>query len=568
MNQDWSIRAIDDSLAERLASEAGLSSVAAGLLLSRGVRSAEDARRFLSPELSDIPDPFSLPGMEAAAARIAAAVKGGERIAVFGDYDADGVTSTAILARFLSEVGAAPLTALPSRFGEGYGLTAQAVDDLKAGGATLIITVDNGTKAFEAIDHARSAGVDVVVTDHHETEGALPRAAAVVNPKREGSPAELANLCGAGVAFMTALAVRKLLREMELLPSPEPNLRRHLDLVAIGAIADSVELTGANRIFAKHGIAEISRSGKPGIRALMAVAGSDPAKLTPGAVAFGLAPRINAAGRLSDASRALTLLLSEDPEESAKIAGELDAANRRRQEVEEKIVSEAMAMLENDRDLPSRSAIVLSSEGWHIGVVGIVAAKIAQRFSRPAVVITRDAMPARGSARSFTGINVVEALASCGELLVKFGGHMMAAGLSIDARSIEPFAARFDEECARRSAEAGPARLVVDAEVSPGEITEELVSELAKLGPFGPGNPEPVLMLRSARVSGARIVGNGHLKLTAKCGGLSFDAIGFGMADSLPPGDSEVSLAFLPEINTWQGFSSVQLKLCALKPLS
>ena len=568
MPQKWIIHEVDEVRGRRLASEAGLHPVVAGLLLSRGICSADEAKKFLEPKLSDIPDPFSLSGMEEAASRIADAFEASERIAIFGDYDADGVTATAILSRFFAEAGFAPLTSLPSRFGEGYGLTSAAVDDLKDKGVTLIVTVDNGTRAFEAISHARAEGVDVVVTDHHDVGSSLPDAVAVVNPKREGSPGELLHLCGAGVAFMLTMALRKRLRERNRLASPEPNIRQHLDLVAIGAIADSVELVGANRIFAKHGLVEIARSKKSGIRALIEVAGSRADKLTPGAVAFQLAPRINAAGRLSDAGRALKLMLSDDESESSTIARELDAANRERQAVEERIVTEAMSILAADPRLPSRSAIVLSSDGWHVGVVGIVAAKIAQRFCRPAVVITRDSRPPRGSARSFTGINMVEALSSCGDLLVKFGGHAMAAGLSVEESSIEAFTERFDEACAALAPLTSPNSLSIDARVSADELTEELAAGIASMGPFGAGNPEPVLMLDEAEIVDRRIVGNGHLKLKLKSGGLIFNSIGFGMADSISPEARSVSAAFTPELNTWQGMTSLQLKLCALKPAS
>lgn len=567
MMHDWIITDRTEAAAASLAKAIGIPPVVAGILIARGIETPEAARRFLDPELADIPDPFALANMPKAAERVADAVARGETVGIFGDYDADGVTATALLARFLRETGAATVVALPSRFGEGYGLTSAAVDDLAARGATLIVTVDNGTRAFEAIRHAKGVGLDIVVTDHHDPDGELPQALAIVNPKLAGTPPALKHLSGCGVAFMLALGVRRLLRERGLLGDPEPNLRQHLDLVAVGSIADAVELTGANRIFARHGIAELARSGKRGLRALMDVAGSDPARLTPGTVAFQLAPRINAAGRLADAGRAFALLVAEDATEALSLARELDGANRERQQVEERILNEALAMAERGGNA-GRAAVVLASENWHVGVVGIVAAKIAERFGRPAVVITRDPRPARGSARSFGGINLVEALASCSDLLVAYGGHAMAAGLSVDAGSIDAFAERLDGVCAKLAATVAPRRLRLDAAIGAAEITGDLAAAIAKLGPFGAGNPEPALLLAGADVLDRRTVGNGHLKLRVRSQGLHFDAIGFGLAASFPEGAARVDLAFLPEFNTFQGITSVQLKLRALRPAS
>lgn len=568
MSQDWIIADVDDVAARQLAGATGLHRITARILINRGATEIDLTRRFLNPQLSDIPDPYLLPDMTQAISRIAMAIAKREQIAIYGDYDADGITGTAILTQFLREIGVSPIVALPSRFGEGYGLTPQAVAAFVKQGAHLIITIDNGTRAHEAIDYARSLDIDVVVTDHHEAGKSLPNAVAVVNPKCSNTPSSLASLAGCGVAFMLVLALRRHLRESGVLNSAEPNLRKCLDLVALGTIADAVDLTGVNRILVRHGLAEISKAERIGVRALIDVSATNPKAIRTNSVAFQLAPRLNAAGRLFDAQEALDLLLCSEAYEAGRLAQKLDEINCERQRIEEKILSEAMAIIDSKSEIKNHVSIVLASKGWHIGVIGIVAAKIAERSNRPTVIISLDSNPARGSARSFGTINISYALGQAGDHLVKFGGHAMAAGLSIEESAIDRFAECFEDICCGQPSSSLRSPLVLDALVTPHEITRQLVEEISSCHPFGAGNPEPLMLLSSMNVCDRRIVGNGHLKLKLRKEGITFDAIGFRMADALVPDASQVAIAFTPEFNTWNGTTSVQLKIKGIKSTS
>lgn len=566
MHEHWIIANQNDDAVRELAGALHLHPIAARVLMGRGISTVATAKRYLRPDLADLPSPFDLPGMDIAVQRLGAALARRERIVIFGDYDVDGVSGAALLHCFLRALGASPRVALPSRHGEGYGLSPTAVEALSREGVDCIVTVDNGMRATEAVERARALGIDVIVTDHHEAGSAPPAAVAVVNPKREGTPAALCHLSGCGVAFMVALALRRHLRDMGTLPSPEPNLRQHLDLAALGTIADAVALVDANRIIACHGMTEIARSSKIGLQALLDVSGTDPARLSAGAVAFQLAPRLNAAGRLSDAARALDLLLCQTPDDAWAIARELDGANRERQRIEERILSEAMAMAAADETTPQRAGLVLSSAGWHVGVIGIVAAKLAERYKRPAVVITRDTVPARGSARGFTGVHIARALEHANDLLLRHGGHAAAGGCSLDEEMIAAFADRFDDACRTLAAPAEASALAIDAAATPEEISGQLAEDLAAFAPFGAGNPEPVLALSSLDVTGRRTVGNGHVRLRLRSQGIHFDAIGFNMERTFPNGAERIDIAFVPELNTWQGVTTVQLKLRAVRP--
>jgi single-stranded-DNA-specific exonuclease len=568
MPQDWTVATIDEQAARSLARALDLNPITTRILINRGIDSPEAARRYLSPGLSDIPDPFLLPDMEAAVDRILAAMKSGEKIAIFGDYDVDGIAGTALLALFLKELGQDPITMLPNRAGEGYGLSRGAVEMLHEMGAGLIITVDNGTRAVAEIAYARKKGIDVIVTDHHALDGPKPNASALVNPHFLDQNSPCRQLAGCGVAFMLTLALRRRIREQGNLPDPEPNLRQHLDLVALGTVADIVSLTGTNRTLVRHGLVEIGRSAKPGIRRLLEVSGTSTQDIGPGAVAFRLAPRINAAGRIGDAHAALNLLTCSDTELALQIAQQLDRSNRQRQRQEERILIDVDSQLQKDQALATRAGIVMYAKNWHVGVLGIVASKITERLGRPAVVISLDTTPARGSARSAGGIDLLKALSQCQELLVRYGGHDMAAGLSIDAHHIETFAGRFDQACSRLTPTRKPRGLAIDAMVDPADITDRLAQEISCCQPFGIGNPEPILAMADMNIYDRRIVGQNHLKLKVGNQGQVFDAIGFGFGDKLSPDATRISLAFVPQLKSWRGVTSIQLKIRDLKSAS
>ncbi|MFA5812556.1 MAG: single-stranded-DNA-specific exonuclease RecJ, partial [bacterium] len=525
------------------------------------------AARFLSPSLDEIPDPFSISGMEEAVSRLAAAVALGERIAVFGDYDVDGIAGTALLAEFLEALGSPVLTALPHRQESGYGLSIEAVDAFAAQGARLIVTVDNGTRALDAAERARELGMDLIITDHHDPDQKLPPALAIVNPKLADKGSSLSNLCGCGVAFMLAAGLRRRLRETGLMREPVPNLKRMLDLVALGTIADVMPLVGLNRVLASFGLAELASGHRAGVRALLESSCTSPSELSASAIAFRLAPRINAAGRLGDPHDALALLRTSSDDEARAIASKLDAANRERQRIEERILSEAEEIIGSLPTTATGSAVVVHSDDWHPGVIGIVAAKLAERMGRPAVVISSGSRPARGSARSGGAIDLVEVFSLCADCLVRFGGHPMAAGLSIEPGRIDEFSRRFSEACSLKAGPSTAAVLAIDAIAEPSDITERIVKETLRMRPFGVGNPEPVLALSFAGIIERRIVGERHLKLKLKAKGKHFNAIGFNMAERLPPNTPAASIAFSPQFNTWNGITSIQLNIRDIVPL-
>ncbi len=555
----WTVREADEVLVRRLTEELCITHITARFLAGRGIADAREASIFLRPSLEQIPDPSSIPGMDAAVSCVGEALASGMRIGIFGDYDVDGVTAAALLADFLRSLGHDPAVMLPQRLERGYGIDAQAVDGLAGQGAKLIITVDNGIRATEAAARARELGIGLVVTDHHVPEGRLPDAAAIVNPKLIEGDSPLKNLSGCGVAFMLAIALRRSLREGGALASPEPNMRELLDVVALGTIADIMPLTGINRVLTAFGLDELRRARRPGLRALIEVSGAWPQDMNPGTVTYRLAPRINAAGRMGSADRALRLLLTDDEGEARSVARELDRANGERQRLEERALREAARMIDGAGVVPD--GIVVHSKGWHVGVIGIVAAKLVERYGRPAVVISLDPSPPRGSARSPEGIDLLGALSPCADCLVQYGGHAQAAGLAIEHDMICDFTRHFADACGRQGSAARRASLKIDACVDAGEIDEELVGELMTCAPFGVGNPEPVLALRDMTVTDARTVGNGHLRLSVSSGEEAFEAIGFNMADAMPGHPSVVDIAFTPQFNTWNGRTAIQLKL-------
>jgi len=553
---------VDEGRAAAIAAALGLHPLAARILAARGQADAAAAEAFLAARLQDLPDPFSMKGMEAAAARIARAVEAGERIACYGDYDVDGVTSTTLLSGFLRAAGADVTTYVPHRLVEGYGLNREAVAGLAAGGVRLLVTLDCGITSVEEVRAASALGVDTVVVDHHTVPVELPAAAAILNPHQPGCGYPSKDLAAVGVTFALAMALRRRLRERGWFGErrAEPNLREALDLVALGTVADVVPLAGANRILVRWGLEELSRARRPGVRALKQVAGiAEGTPVTAGQVGFRLAPRINAAGRLDDAGRGVRLLLAEDAGVARALAEELDRENQARQEIERRILDEALA------DGAARVAagargLVLARDGWHAGVVGIVASRVAERFHRPAVLVALEDGTGKGSGRSIEGFHLYDALAACAGHLERFGGHRHAAGVTVARARVDAFRAAFEAEAAARIADEDLVpRCRIDGWVREEELTERAAEDLAKLGPFGAGHPEPVFALRGAAAR-ARAVGaaGAHLKLAL--GGL--DAIGFGMGDRLPLcAAGPLEAAFTVGFDEWDGSRRLQLKL-------
>ncbi|BCS53788.1 single-stranded-DNA-specific exonuclease RecJ [Geobacter sp. SVR] len=544
----------------------GIHPLLSAILAARAVVSPEDVGRFLAPALADMHDPARMKGMAAAVDRLLAAWRKRETVCIYGDYDVDGITGTALLVSFLREAGFICHYHIPNRFDDGYGINAAAVEQIAAGGAHLIVSVDCGITATEEAALCRRLGIDLIIVDHHLPGEQIPDAVAVINPLQPGCDYPFKSLAGVGVAFNLLVALRSALREQGAFDAASvPDLRRRLDLVALGTIADVVPLVGQNRIYAFHGLKLLSTTTAPGLLSLKQVAGIK-GSVSCGQVGFRLAPRLNAAGRMECAVPGVELLLGNDLQETLNLASDLDAANAERQAVERSMLEEAIAMVEDAGDSSVRRSIVLASTTWHEGVVGIVASRLVERYHRPTVLIalTEDGH-GKGSGRSIPGFHLLDALTLCASHLKRFGGHRYAAGIGLAADQVASFADAFEEIASRLLADEDLVpRLEIDAEVQPGDVTAELAGELKRLEPFGAGNPEPVLMMRGVTVFERREVGEGHLRLRLGRAGRSFAAIGFGMAKHETTG--LVDIAFFPEMNVWNGSSSLQLRLKDLRP--
>jgi single-stranded-DNA-specific exonuclease len=533
------------------------------MLAGRGVRTAADLDRFLRPRLSDMTDPFLLPGMQAAVDRLWAAIQGGESIVVYGDYDVDGITSAALMVLVLERLGAKVSAYLPSRMEEGYGLGMEALQRcLEQFHPGLIVTTDCGTGSVDAIRMAGEAGVDVVVTDHHEAGGVVASAAAVVNPKL-GEDLQARMLAGVGVAFKVCHALIKQGRDAGRPEVEGVDLRDYLDLVALGTIADVVPLMGENRILACHGLAKLNRRERMGLQALGEVAGAN-GELGAYHVAYVLGPRLNAAGRMGSADAALELLLTRQESRARSLAAELEMSNRERKRIEKEILDEAVGRIEAMFDPEVHHGIVVGDEGWHIGVIGIVASKLSGRYGRPAIVVgfDEDGM-GRGSCRSVEGFNLLEGLKTCESLLKQYGGHAMAAGLEVHRDHFEGFQEAFCAACATALGGRDLRKtLTMEGWVGMGDVQDkEFLRVLEGMAPFGEGNPEPVWGMKEVRVEGApRVVGGSHLKMTVVSGGRACETIGFGMGDREVPG-GPLDVAFTVRRNTFQGRTTLQLQL-------
>jgi single-stranded-DNA-specific exonuclease len=548
----WTIRPETPGRARRLVQELGLSEIAASVLVRRGYDSVESARAFLETE-GHGHDPFLLGDMAAAVERIRAAVERGERVCVHGDYDVDGICATALTVLTLRELGADVRWHLPSRFEEGYGVSRDTIARLSEDGVGLVLTVDCGITAVDEVGEARALGVDVIVTDHHRPGDVLPDCPIVATrPSRYPFP----ELCGTGVAHKLAQA---------LLGPGHAALSRHLDLVALGTIADVVPLVDENRALATAGLRTLARTQKPGLRALMRSANVDPASIDAGAVGFRLAPRINAAGRLCRPDVALELILTDDGEKASALAAELEGLNRERQAVEERILREASAVVDSwPERRRRRRGFVLWSEEWHEGVIGIVASRLVERFHRPVVLVAGGGDEWKGSGRSIQAFDLHGALAACSAHLERFGGHRAAAGLSILPEALEAFADAFagHADGALSEEDLRPVT-VVDAIVPASALTLDLAQELDRLAPFGLGNPDVTLLVASCETVDATTVGEGrHLRFRVRQHGRDAgSAIAFGLGTSLERLRPEARFDLLCRLkeNRWNGTVAPQL---------
>lgn len=541
----------------------GLPPSLCSVLAQRGLTNKKSVERFLQPRLGDLSLPFELPDMDEAATRIWYAIEKGERISVFGDYDVDGITSTSLLSRILIELGADVRAFIPSRLNEGYGLTVPAFQRCVAEQSpNLIITVDCGTNSAESVKLAAASGIDVVVTDHHEPGENLAPACAIVNPKLTTVPS-LRNLAGVGVCFKLCHALLMIGRHRKSSAAHRIDLRNYLDIVAMGTVADVVPLLEENRIFVHRGLQCLSQTRWPGLQALKGTSGlKGNQALSTYHIGFVLAPRINAAGRVGGVGDALELFLTNDGRRGSHLAEALDAANRRRQEIEKEITREAMEWIDSFFIPEKHFGIVVAGKNWHPGVVGIVASRLSAKYNRPVVVLGfGECGRGRGSGRSIEGFNIYEGLQKCAEHLVKFGGHEQAAGLTIDYENVEVFRKAFNR-AAREGLQASDMRptLEIDCWVSVDDVDWPLLEGLKKMEPFGQDNREPVFAIKGARLAGTpRIVGDRHLKFAIKTRRGSVDAIAFGFADQPLP--EKLDVAFVMQENDFMGRRSIQLNV-------
>ncbi len=557
----WVVSKCDKDRAADIAENCGIEPFTAYLLCARGMTDEFEIESFLFD--TDLTDPFNLPDMEKACKRIDEALDNGEKITVFGDYDADGVTSTALLYSYLLSQGANVDYYIPDRAEEGYGMNNEAIDILAERGTRLIVTVDNGISAIEEIDHANALGLEVVVTDHHKAGAVLPNAVAVVDPHREDVYCEYTEWAGVGVAF-------KLISALDGTEGYEL-LEKYADIVALGTIADIVSLKGENRIFARAGVAFVNyaleqKTLRHGLKALLEESGTT-APVDASTLAFRLAPRINAAGRMGSAERAVKLLLTENYKEAHEIAHEISEANTERQSIESEITNAAIEIIENDAKMKYEKVIVVSGDRWHQGVIGIVASRLVEKYGKPCIVISVNDGIAKGSGRSVDGFSLYDALTYCKDLLVQYGGHTLAAGLTVETDKLDLFRESINQYAQKN--EAPVAELHIDCKLNPVSVKLELLSAIEQLAPFGADNPQPIFGLYNMTLTAMQPVGNNskHMRMTVEKNGCALSAIMFNVEIIDFPyrvGD-KIDLAVKLSLNEYMGKAKVNVQVKDIK---
>jgi len=564
MDKNWKLRSADDQEVATLREELHISPSLCRILVERGIRTFGEARDFFRPSLDQLHDPFLMKDMETAVTRILRAVDTAERILVYGDYDVDGTTAVAVLYRFLRTLlppGRAGWY-VPHRYREGYGVSMQGIEHARSNGFSLIISLDCGIKSLEPVAHAIASGIDFIVCDHHLPDERLPPATAILNPKQADCPYPYKELCGCGIAFKLVTA---LCRQLGL--SPEIPLE-YLDLVATAISADIVPVTGENRVLAYFGLQHLNTRPCPGLKALIELGGTRKA-YNIHHVAFIIAPSINAAGRMDDATKAVELFIETDEARALERARELHLDNSDRKETDSAITTEALAILEADGLLSQKKSTVVFRPHWHKGVVGIVASRLIEKYYRPTVVLASSGALIGGSARSVPGFNLYEAVHACREHLVGYGGHFAAAGLTLLPEKMDAFAAKFEEVVSATIApELLVPRISVDAEIRFPQITTSWFGILCQMEPFGPGNPRPVFMSTGVTETGwSRIVKEEHVRFVLEQDGVTLTGIGFNLASKfhLLSGKRPIDIVYTVDENEWNGQKTLQLKMLDLR---
>jgi single-stranded-DNA-specific exonuclease len=564
----WVFAASAKEAGKSLAAALNLSPLTGTLLANRGVQDAGEARRFLKPELSGLIDPLKFEGMGAAIDRLERAVKAGEKIGIFGDYDVDGTSGTAILWKILCLLGNRPGYRVPHRVNDGYGLNAGAVEAFAAEGTTLLVTIDCGTNDVEEVELARARGMDVIVLDHHEPAAGIAPATAIVNPKMPGSTYGFTGICSAGISFKVAWALGERMQAKSR-PGFEGFILDAMALAALGTVADVCPLVGENRVIVKYGLDALRACRGKGMRALLELARVDDRPIDTFDISFKLAPRLNALGRIGTAMDCVELLTGEDEARIVEILKTVEKSNRGRKGIEDEMFQQACAQVE--ASAPDAPALVVADERWHLGVVGIVAARLVDKYYRPAFVLAVENGLARGSARSIEGLALHEALTACTDLLETHGGHAMAAGLSLKVGNLDAFRRKMERHAGKTlQPEHFLPRLDVDDEVPLASLTKAAVREIERLAPHGPGNPVPTLAVSHAKIAAEpRLMGkkNDHLSFYVKDAGPGLKVVGFGMGALFEPlrRARSVSIAFTPQINAWNGYENVELMLKDVK---
>lgn len=561
----WKLNNNGNKSAENyLSKEFGISPIISQVLLNRNLLDPDDVRRYLYPSLNDLHSPLLMKDMKKGVERVIQAIHNNEKIVIYGDYDADGITSVVILFKFLKELTPRVTFFIPHRIEHGYGLKKSVIDKFKADNTSLIITVDCGISDIEQIAYARDLGIDTIVLDHHEISTILPRAIAAINPNREDCNFPFKNLAGVGIAYNFLIALRGALRKEGFWKNNDyPNLKEYLDIVALGTIGDIAPLIDENRIFTKIGLELITEGKRPGIKALKEVSGIEGQTIDSFKASFCLIPRINAAGRIASALDAVELLLTENMDEARSLAAKLDEYNRRRQSMEKDILKEILDKIGKTPDWEKLNALVFASEKWHPGVVGIVASRLVDLFRRPAFVISLCDGIGKGSGRSISEFNIHQGLKQCASLLLSYGGHYRAAGISIKEDDIDEFSGLLNEiiENSVESQET-VSQTIIDTECQLSDININLINEMEMLAPFGCDNPEPLLCTRNLKASSTSVVGNNHLKMKLTSKSISRDSIWFSRGDFLPAiSGANLDVVFTPQINYWNGASDIQLKM-------
>ncbi|MCP4870943.1 MAG: single-stranded-DNA-specific exonuclease RecJ [Proteobacteria bacterium] len=566
--RSWKVR--DSGDPGPLADALDVPPLIAQLLRNRGVHEADVGRLWLKGSLRDLPDPRVMHGMDDAVDRLLTAIRTQERICIHGDYDVDGCTSVAMLVHLLRRLGANVTWYAPHRVRDGYGVALHTVERLADEGVKVLVTCDTGVSAHAAIDAGNARGIDTIVCDHHTLPPELPAACAIVNPKIDGADGPYGELAAVGVSFMLAIALRARMRaDGDFAEAPEPDLRDYLDIVALGTVADLAPLRGINRLLVQTGLKVLGSRKRPGLAALIDVSGIKPDEpLEASHLGFRLGPRINAAGRLAEAASAVQLMLAESEPGAKKIAVELDAYNRRRQETERRIHAEALQQIAGDPLLETRKGVVVWSDDWHPGVVGIVASRLMHHLHKPAIVLAcKDDGTATGSGRGISGVDLFTALKRNEHLLMRFGGHRAAAGMTLKQENLEALREAFVHDAfADEADDLWTPRLKIDAELDLDDADWSLLEAIDGLAPFGLGNPQPLFVARGLIATDVKALSKGGIRMTLRQGnGPRYKAVGFGLGLAPEAFDGPIDAAFHLQVNWWQGLSNLELRLKDVK---